>query len=257
VWHYIVQSVRGPAHVNKGTPCQDQHVTTTLGNSPNDTLITCVADGAGSAKFSKEGAQIACDAIRQGATKHYEENHHFDHLRVDDIVLWCETARKQIGEMADQRGCPQRQFATTLCVAILSPRHALFFQIGDGAIVLGNRGTYGVVFWPQSGEYANSTNFLTAERFHDLLEFHETDSNFTEVALLTDGLERVALQFHSRTPHPPFFQPLFGALQNNTPRIALEEGLSTFLQSEAMQLRSDDDKTLILASRHSPKGSNA
>ena len=255
VWRTIGKSVRGPSHVNKGTPCQDQHGTTILGNSPNDTLVTCVADGAGSAEYGEEGAQIACGAVLQGAAKHFESECHFDHLDVDHLIHWCETARQQIGELANQRDCPPRQFATTLCVAILSPRHAFFFQIGDGAIVLGTRDTYGVVFWPQSGEYANSTNFLTAENFRVRLEFCVADRNFTEVALFTDGLERVALQFHSQTPHPPFFQPLFSALQNDTPSAALEESLSHFLQSKAMQLRSDDDKSLILASRLPDRGS--
>jgi len=173
---------------------------TILGNSPNEILVACVADGAGSAKYSEEGASIACEAVLQGANKHYETDHRFDRLGVDDLLHWCETARQRFGELAEQRACPLRQFATTLCVAILSPRHALFFQIGDGAIILGSQGAYGVVFWPQSGEYANSTNFLTADKFRDLLEFRKVNRPFSEVALLTDGLERVALQFHSLIP---------------------------------------------------------
>ena len=235
--------------MTNSTPCQDRHAATILGNRPDDILVTCIADGAGSAKYSDQGARIACDAVLQGARKHHEMDRHFDRLGVDDIILWCEKARQQFSALAEQRDCTPRQFATTLCVAIISPRHARFFQIGDGAIILGSWGVYGVVFWPQSGEYANTTNFLTAENFRDLLEFRIADRTFSEIALLTDGLERVALQFHSQTPHPPFFKPLFDALQNNTPRTTLQDGLRRFLQSEAIQLRSDDDKTLILASQ--------
>ena len=36
---------------------------------------------------------------------------------------------------------------------------------------------------------------------------------FSDVALLTDGMERLALRFDSRTPHLPFFEPFFQALR--------------------------------------------
>jgi hypothetical protein len=69
------------------------------------------------------------------------------------------------------------------------------------------------------------------------------------VALFTDGLERLALRFDCRTPHIPFFDPLFRALRTASDLQSLNDGLRQFLASDSVQIRSDDDKTLILASR--------
>jgi len=139
--------------------------------------------------------------------------------------------------------------ATTLCAAILSPQGSIFFQIGDGAITVGNNGVYGVVFWPQSGEYANVTNFMTSDKFRNELEFQATTSKFTEIALFTDGIERLALNFESQTPHLPFFQPLFKAVQLSDNGDSLATDLGKFLESDSVKNRSDDDKTLILATQ--------
>ena len=94
----------------------------------------------------------------------------------------------------------------------MGPATSYFVQIGDGAIILGNDTLYGVVFWPQSGEYANTTNFLTSDEYAKQLEFLATPSKCSKVALMTDGIERLALRFDIQTPHIPFFDPLFRAL---------------------------------------------
>jgi hypothetical protein len=106
---------------------------------------------------------------------------------------------------------------------------------------------YGVVFWPQSGEYANTTNFLTADRFAEQLEFITADGGYTDVALMTDGLERLALRFDSRTPHAPFFDPFFQALRSAEDHTGLNAALQEFVESASVRERSNDDKTLLLA----------
>ncbi|MCI0335258.1 MAG: protein phosphatase 2C domain-containing protein [Planctomycetes bacterium] len=106
------------------------------------------------------------------------------------------------------------------------------------------------IFWPQSGEYANTTNVLTSDDYRDRLDFLAIKTGCSNFALLTDGLERLALSFTQQTPHAPFFEPLFKALRTSGDLAGLSEGLRKFLASESVQLRSDDDKTLIIATRH-------
>jgi hypothetical protein len=251
VWRHIAQSLQGSSHLADGTTCQDSHIVRLLGDGPTRTLVACVADGAGSAQFASSGATIACDTILENAVAHFEaRGSQFDDLRRGDILQWCAEARTRIQDEAAASDCNCREFATTLCVAIAAPNCSVFFQVGDGAIIVGNHGVYGVVFWPQSGEYANSTNFLTSDDFEDQFDFLTTTSRCSEIALFTDGLERLALRFDSRTPHGPFFAPLFRALRSAADLDGLSEGLRQFLESDSVQERSDDDKTLILASRH-------
>ena len=59
-WHVVGASVRGTAHEKDDTPCQDAHDYRLL---PNNTLLVAVADGAGSADRSAEGAALAVAEI--------------------------------------------------------------------------------------------------------------------------------------------------------------------------------------------------
>jgi Protein phosphatase 2C len=220
-----------------------------LGEDGARTLVACVADGAGSAKHSELGSSIVCNSMIENAAKFFETKGGFEDLQQQDILEWCEDARTRILDAATLHDCRTRDFATTLCVAIMAPTTSYFIQIGDGAIILGNDTLYGVVFWPQSGEYANSTNFLTSDEYAKQLEFLATPSKCSKVALMTDGIERIALRFDIQTPHTPFFDPLFRALRSTADVDSLNEGLRGFLSSNSVQLRSDDDKTLVLATR--------
>ncbi len=248
MWQHLAHSIRGAAHEADCSPCQDSHSFRFFDGQSSSAVVACVADGAGSSKYSNEGSAFACEAIEENAAAYFEEHGCFDHLQREDVVGWCNDARQRMEEEASQRDCGIREFASTLCAAIISPSRSFFFQIGDGAIILGQQGVYGVVFWPQSGEYANSTNFLSAKQYEQHLEFLSVSSCFSDVALFTDGLERLALAFDTQTPHPPFFEPLFQALRSTDNCAALGEDLREFLQSYSVKSRSDDDKTLILAS---------
>jgi serine/threonine protein phosphatase PrpC len=248
VWRHIAQSTRGDAHRAEDAPCQDSSRVIVLGGDSEQTLVACVADGAGSAKYSALGSATACEAILRSANAHFDRHQTLAGLEREVVLKWCDEVRAQLNDDAASRGVEVRGLATTLCAAIVSTTYSAFFQIGDGAIILRRHGVCGVVFWPQSGEYVNTTNFLTSNEYRDHLQFCSTTTGFSDVALLTDGIERLALRFDSQTPHPPFFEPLFQALRTNDDPRDLADGLRRFLQSESVRSRSDDDKTLILAS---------
>lgn len=212
--------------------------------------MACVADGAGSAEHSQDGSKLACEVVVELATAHYDETKGSFAGVTEELALeWAREARSRIEQLAAMREGKLRDYATTLCVACLSPSQAIFMQIGDGAIVARRHGVLGVVFWPQSGEYANSTMFLTGDRFEEHVQFQAAEGDFTDVALLTDGVERLALSFEGRTPHPPFFDPLFSALRSAPDPDALNAELHRFLESDSMKRRSDDDKTVVLAAK--------
>ena len=76
-----------------------------------------------------------------------------------------------------------------------------------------------------------------------------------EIALLTDGLQLLALHYPRRQAHEPFFRPLFQHLrafpEPGCPE-PLTAALERFLDSPAVNQRTHDDKTLILATRLPP-----
>jgi hypothetical protein len=162
---------------------------------------------------------------------------------------WFVEARRALGVAADQRDADLRQLACTLLFAVLGERGAAFGQVGDGAIVLLREGAYQTVFWPQSGEYINTTNFITGPRYEAVAEFAWHDAPVDEVALISDGLQMVGLDFAAQRVHGPFFEPLFKSLRASSNAAELAEPMRDFLNSAQLNQRTDDDKTLMLATR--------
>jgi hypothetical protein len=136
-----------------------------------------------------------------------------------------------------------------LLFAIVGETVAAFAQVGDGVIVIRDGDKYQPVFWPQSGEYVNTTNFVTDEAIAETLAFSLRSGPVEELALLTDGLQALALNFAERSVHQPFFQPMFQKMRQAPPGQRLTSALRRFLDSPAVNQRSDDDKTLLLATR--------
>ncbi len=99
-----------------------------------------------------------------------------------------------------------------------------------------------------TGEYANMTQFVTDEDALDVLVTKDYSVPMTQVAVLTDGLQRLALNIAENTPHGPFFAPFFRALGACGPEKdeELHSALVRFLSSDAVNKRTDDDKTLAL-----------
>ena len=162
--------------------------------------------------------------------------------------------QSEVASRAEADDLASRDYACTILVAIVGADCAAFMQVGDGAIVVSRRtepDQYAWVFWPQEGEYANMTQFATEPGADELLEYELVEGSVDELALFTDGLQRLALHYQSLTAHAPFFRPVFAAV-----RLAPEghaEGLSAaladYLRSRPVEQRTDDDKTLILATR--------
>lgn len=248
MWKSICHSVRGTAHERVGSVCQDAGLVAHVTFADAEALLAICSDGAGSARHAEVGSQRAGESLRHvlaGAGHLASEAIDLDHL-----LGWIRQAREAILREAEARSEPVREFACTLLVALLLPERSLFAQIGDGAIVVKDGDDYVPVFWPQAGEYAGTTHFLTQESWETAMALELRHNAIEEVAMFTDGLERLALRFSDRTAHAPFFAPLFAALNGCEDAAALSEPLRAFLSSPAVNERTDDDKTLLLAIRN-------
>jgi hypothetical protein len=100
---------------------------------------------------------------------------------------------------------------------------------------------------PQSGEYINETIFLTSPDYLSAVQFAFRRCDVRSVAVLSDGLQMLALQMPDGNPHAPFFAPLFRFIAKSKDEQAAQEQLVEFLNSPRVQARTDDDITLFLA----------
>jgi Protein phosphatase 2C len=251
-WKTLWASAMGTSHAASERPCQDCGRVRVWSSVAEAVLLAVCADGAGSAEHSHMGARIACESVIEAVSRDLDHGGltPFVAETIDDdrILGWLGEARNSIRLEAEASGMTVRDLACTLLLAVLGEQSALFVQIGDGVIVVADGDSFGLVFWPESGEYEGETDFLTDEVFADHIRVERRAGRIDELALLSDGLQRLALDYAARQPHGPFFAPLFQHLRTHDPE-SLQGDLSRFLDSPRVNQRTDDDKTLILASR--------
>ncbi|HEY2028208.1 MAG TPA: PP2C family serine/threonine-protein phosphatase [Myxococcales bacterium] len=243
MWKILRASVPGSAHVKAKTPCQDAH--SAMATSDGVLVVAC-ADGAGSAQRSDEGATAAAAEFVSAACSLVREKRELG----EAAVLECfRAARRAVEARAVRIEVPRRELACTLLGAIVGPEQAWFGQIGDGLIVVGENGTgYSPVFWPHAGDYLNESDFLTDERYEARLQLAQRKAP-GELALTTDGLQLLMANLAARSIHHGFFAPIFARLREIQDETALLAPLQEFLESAAVNARTDDDKTLLLAVR--------
>ncbi|MFT3881809.1 MAG: PP2C family serine/threonine-protein phosphatase [Gemmatales bacterium] len=243
-WKYLGASVIGTSHLSRSTPCQDAFRLVSFGNS-NEWLGLCLADGAGSAAHSDIGAQIACEHLLRQIVNLPLDLAAFD----ASIKQVFSEVRQIVIDKSGELNVSPRELASTALVAVLGPSCAAFAQIGDGVIVVEDETGFHTVFWPDTGEYANATYFLTDEHFRDHIVTSTINTGVRSAAIMSDGLQRLALDFSIRAPHPEFFRPLFQTVRNAPETSLLQTPLELFLGSKQVNQRTDDDKTLAIAVR--------
>jgi hypothetical protein len=243
--------VLGTSHRSGGIECQDNHLCDEISSREGPVLLALSSDGAGSASRSALGSRLICEIIREQAVQYFIEEGRVKLLNQRLVASWVNAFRDEIILQADAAGTTERDFACTLVGSIISPSAAAFFQIGDGAVVYsaGTSGPYSLGFWPDRGEYENTTYFATQADFLDQLRFLLIEDHVPEVALLSDGLQRLALDYQTQSPHQQFFSAFFPAIKK-TPASGLarlQQQLCEYLDSPRINERTDDDKTLVLA----------
>jgi hypothetical protein len=259
-WRVAYNSVTGTSHEKTGLPCQDAggcRIVTDLGG--RQVLLAVACDGAGSASRSLDGANLTVARFLREFGEAAQRSG-FDEITKEFVIDWLSRVRAEIKDRADDDDVASREFACTVLGAIIGEGQAAFLQVGDGAIVVSNRsepGDYGWIFWPQHGEFANQTNFVTQDNFLEVLEFEVEDRCIDEIAIFTDGIERLVLDLTERTAHAPFFRTLFEWLvkidaADVETEIPTSPVLDRYLGSKQVNDRTDDDKTLILATRRPP-----
>lgn len=254
MWKLVYGSVQGTSHVASGKPCQDY----CAGSNENGLLVAACSDGAGSADLSHLGSRAAVLRFMEAAANQTGAPDR------EAIESWVVSARESVLAEAEAHGVPPRQLACTFLAAIIGEDWAAFVQIGDGVIVFdGNGGNdrnpdshsaagYDLAFWPDNGEYANTTRFLTQADFRDHLRIEIVPRRICELAVMTDGLQMLALDVAGSKVHDRFFSPLFRTVKAGSDEEALTASLLAFMDSKRVNERTDDDKTLLLATRIIP-----
>jgi serine/threonine protein phosphatase PrpC len=251
IWKVIGQSVIGSSHVQSGKGCEDS-VLHQLVDLPDDeqTLVCFASDGAGSAMFAAEASKLAVKTATNTLANWVNEG---KELTDTLLIELAEIVYDELKAAAEEKEVPLNEFSCTLLGAIIMPEKAAFLQIGDGAIIRNQEGgNYTHLWWPHNGEYQNTTTFVIDNPNLPNLKTRIINETITELGLFTDGLQMLALNNETESVHQPFFTDLFKVLRmTNSPTHieTLNNRLNQYLASDTINSRTDDDKTLLLATR--------
>ncbi|MBB4313671.1 PP2C family serine/threonine-protein phosphatase [Roseospira marina] len=214
----VAASKRGRSHAKDGT-FRDDHFGL-LATGPGGWHIAVVADGAGSATFSRRGSKVAVESVLSGLPKRLDK-HVTPHLGKlvhahrqgnTDATAQIKSqlylsladaafdAAKDLEAEAAVRNEKVSAFSTTLIIGVVRKVEEGWFiagfSVGDGgAAVFDVRdGSLTPLTLPDSGEFAGQTRFLQKSEFSGGFEevakrlFFDVRKDFTAVALMTDGI---------------------------------------------------------------------
>jgi hypothetical protein len=250
-WSWAAASRRGRSHELAGEGRQDVQRVQAL---REDTLLVAVAcDGAGSASHGGLGAALTARALNTCAQMHFASNRQMPDER--QITNWFVVTRQVIAHAAAKRNLPAAAFATTAVLALSDGSSTTTAHIGDGAVLARlaqarseDEVQWRALSWPEHGEYVSTTYFVTDADLRLRIAAYAVPVD--RLVVFTDGLERLALNFADTVPHTPFLQGMCAPLEGLTKQGCdrpLSRSLLHYLDSETLNDRTDDDKTLILA----------
>ncbi len=191
-WSCISASAVGSSHLVTGTECQDSLLCEEIpSGGGGSVLLALVSDGAGSAIRSAVGSRLACETLRENVAQFFAEGGTLEQLNKQLIASWIELFRSEIALQAEGDGLPFREYSCTLVGVIAGEAAAAVFQIGDGAIVYSTAGdpAFKLAFWPERGEYENTTFFATQADFVNELQFQMIFAAVERLAVFSDGLQ--------------------------------------------------------------------
>lgn len=233
--------------------------------------IMLVADGAGSAKNSRQGSRIVAETVGRYLTNYFGGDHGRE---LSELVKRWETADQQnignafrhlfeqasvmaINNIKNESIANQetvKSYSTTLLVAVTyrsgEELFAASFWMGDGAIAAyGPQGKVRVLGTPDSGEYAGQTRFLDADAVADP-DFSKRVSigrwrDISHLILMTDGVSDPFFETDNGLLRAEKWDALVSELSpvlNNTDKTSeeLAEWLNFFIPGN------HDDRTIVV-----------
>ncbi|WP_336942756.1 PP2C family serine/threonine-protein phosphatase [Acinetobacter modestus] len=271
-FNLVACSQRGRSHEHAGTFRDDDFLIARVAETDWSLLI--VADGAGSASYSRQGSLLAVQSAARALTDYLEQHHpHLDLLLQqwqvgsddemtksvaqqiykdfhDTFYKTAQVAIEAIEQEAELKQVAAKAYATTLLVAVVKQcEQKTFistFWMGDGAIAVYAKDKVRLMGKPDGGEFAGQTCFLDrsfAQQFGSRVNIGYYD-DCEAVILMTDGISDPRFETDAGLANhekwQAFWQEIEPQLQQPHPDQALLEWSKFFSAGH------HDDRTLAI-----------
>jgi hypothetical protein len=253
-WLIAQASVVGTGHVKSGLPCQDASVARVTDSG--EWLVVVVSDGAGTAKRSDEGAELVATHFFESLlslSRQFERRAPGQWVN-DFVIARVLEARESLRQKAQADVISD--FHCTLVACLLGPSGGFAIHLGDGAIFGGcsdqsRLNTTGNFFisYPENGEYANETFFITEGDWVRHLRITPMPP-MDWIYACTDGGTAFALE-GDKEPREGFIFPVLNKVLQQSTQTKRNEALIAILTDSLADKVTADDKTIVLACRSS------
>lgn len=252
VWEWVSGSATGTSHLRINRGCDDAGACIFVAGKSESALVAVCSDGAGSAQQSAIGSRIIVRAFCRSVRSYLQGGGTLIGLSREVASDWLDDMRGRIGAISKSVDLTPRDFAATIVGCIVGDKATKVLHVGDGAAVYRTTDSeeWTVGSWPAHGEYASTTYFVTDDP-EPAFQLNEIEGTVSEIAVFTDGIEHLVLNFSTRSAFPPFFNQMFSGFRSDGigKNRKLSRHLSSYLSSPSICDRTDDDKTLLLARR--------
>lgn len=281
--HILASSKRGRSHANVGSFREDDFSFKELDNGWS---IVVVADGAGSAKLSRKGSQLACnsvveyfmqkDAVESMAgfdelLEQYNNNtgddtqkklNHFVYNNLGKAVF---QVHKKLEAFASSEGVPLKDLNSTLIFTLFKKYREgyalLSFGVGDCPIAVLNKDVSEVTLmnWLDVGEFGGGTRFITMpeifknEKFSTRFGF-KFINDFSYLMMMTDGIYDPKFVVEANLPNIKKWKEFLADLAGKN-----EDGIKVDLKADNKEIEQQfsnwmdfwstgnhDDRTLVI-----------
>lgn len=212
----VAASKRGRSHAHEGKP-RDDHFGLYY-NDESSWYVIAVSDGAGSAKYSRKGSEVACKAAIDYCKQKLQDytpfetaiaelnnaeaggsNREVSKLIYEIVGGAAHKAHRAVVETAKANEHQVRDYSTTLLLSICKKFDfgwfVASFWVGDGAMCIYDKERQYIKLLgaPDGGEHAGQTRFLTMteiftpESIMSRLRY-SIEKDFTALLLMTDGI---------------------------------------------------------------------
>lgn len=246
----LAASQRGRSHAHKGQSREDDFYI----NSGENWYIAIVADGAGSAKYSRYGSQLICQMM--GRFLVYALSRPMPLYQMD-IQLELREALTEVWscleEEVERQQATIKDYASTVLVVVcyfdVSQQRYVYISlaVGDGVIALYQPQTQQLQLLnrPDTGDYAGETCFLTAASLVNTSALMQVFSSpvFVPCLLMTDGVSDAFFDSDNSLNSPSAWQVLWQELAKNH---ALEDDKKLLAWLDFWSTGNHDDRTIII-----------
>lgn len=244
----LAASQRGRSHAQEGKPRDDDF--SIFHCDESDWYILAVADGAGSAKYSRKGSEVACKTVIDHCKNLLLDNPGFEasirefeadrvnhekrtnvtrHV-IDIVYKGAMKAHEAVKKVSEANGeAKLKDFATTLMFAICKKYDfgwfIASFWVGDGAMCIFDEKhkSAKLLGTPDEGEFSGQTRFLTmSEIFHDPSVVSKRlrmaiVPDFTALFLMTDGISDPMFETDRNLNDYAKWEEFYNKLKNGFP----------------------------------------